>query len=136
MGAPPANFNHCVKIFDMMSKEVEKEVIDGVECNTWEGFTTELFTRAEFPQPYYTFVMQKLQAMGCVVQLHRGGGGGPSKWLVLYEPTRELYDSAPDKPRGRPSRHDVTEQRHRDMLRRMGDLEKRLDAVEGLVYNA
>lgn len=141
MTAPPALFNNCLKVYQRMygeaiSTPVKSMTDEGVsehDVLVWTGHTTKLFEDEGLATPQYTFVMQKLIAMGCVIQLQRGGGGGFSKWLLVTEPTRELFDNSLDKPRGRPSKNDIEEQRYRDIIQLLKNLESRISVLEGIV---
>jgi len=100
---------------------------DGLEVDipqdftVWEGFTTRLFKELNLAVPYYTSVMNELQRMDCVRQMRRGGSTTPSQWLLLRQPTRELFDG-PDSPAR--SRKDLLEQQLRDLAKRVAVLEE------------
>lgn len=90
------------------------------------GSVTALFEELGLGIPYYTPVMRKLKAMDCVRQIERGGGTKPSKWLLLQEPTMELFKlPAPHQTRYSQSRGAklMMEQQLRDLGRRVSSLE-------------
>jgi len=109
-----------------MESDSHEEKIEGVMVKVWVGHSTKMFLELGLPVPYYTSVMHKLQAMQCLMQLHRGGGAGESKWALLNEPTRELFDNSKDRVTGRPTSKDSFNQRMRDMQSRI--LEMSADA--------
>ncbi len=131
--APSALYNHCERIFKRMQDESVNETIDDHSVQVWVGYTTKMFEEEKLATPQYTFVMQKLLSMGCVVQLHRGGGGGPSKWLLVTYPTRTLFDNSLDRPRGRPSTRDIEDQRYRDLRSTLQSQNERITTLEDWV---
>lgn len=143
--ATPAQYDHCVTIYDTMSRTAVNETIEDVEVLVWEGFLTEEFQRAGLPQPYYTTVMQKLKAMECVLQLKRGGGGGTSRWALLKPPTEEEFMSTPDRTKDKPTVADRREQQIRDAMSTVRTLQSevfslidtintRIDVIEAQVH--
>jgi hypothetical protein len=94
----PAQFDHCMRVYAMMDSESRTEEVDGnpegmsVERKVWEGHTTRIFNDLRLSTPYYTSVMAHLKRMGCVEQLRRGGGSATSLWLLIREPTLDLYE--------------------------------------------
>jgi hypothetical protein len=126
----PALFDHCVEVYKELCRRAEEQGQSEEDYPTWEGFTTKVFKDLRLSVPYYTAVMNALKKMDCVRQLKRGGGGAPSRWLLLQEPTRELFETAvPIKtlaPTGAGRREAQTVQ----MLK---DINERLTAVEDLV---
>jgi hypothetical protein len=125
--APPAQYNHCKTVYSAMYDNSHEEKVDGVMVRVWVGHSTKLFMELGLPTPYYTSVMQKLQAMQCVLQLHRGGGGGESKWACLIAPSRELYEHSKDRVTGRPSEKDTQIQRLKDMHNRILQLDSGME---------
>lgn len=113
--APPAQYNHCERVYEAMLQAAETTKLEGKDVATWEGHTTKLFQELGLTVPYYTSVTQKLQAMGCLIQLHRGGGGGMSKWALIYPPTEEIFNNSKDRVRSKPTAKDQWEQRLRDL---------------------
>jgi hypothetical protein len=135
MSAPPANFEHCTTIYDMMATEAKTEEIDGTSTLVWEGHTTKLFEKAALAQPYYTSVLHKLRAMGCILQLQRGGGGGFSKWALLTSPTLSVFDASKDRASGRPTPADIQNQRLRDVMNLITTVNSHMDSVESWLHN-
>jgi hypothetical protein len=95
--APPKLYEHCLTVFGQMKKEAKATTIEDEHALVYEGFLTRLFNQLELATPYYTSVMQRLRKMGCVRQLSRGGGAAPSKWLLVDDPTWELFDGSENK---------------------------------------
>jgi len=125
---PPALFEHVTTIYTAM-KSTAEDSESGVG-KVWTGFATHLFEEHNLSIPYYTQVMRMLQAMDCLRQLRRGGGSAPSKWLLVQEPTMELFDRAcaiPGAYRG--SKSAQTDQMLRDLSNRVGDLEDKVEAL-------
>jgi hypothetical protein len=124
----PAVFNHCVEVYSVMEKESETDAEGRV---VWTGYTTKLFKRLGLAVPLYTSVTQHLKRMDCIRQLARGGGGSPSAWMLLQEPTTELYDSSPLYKKT--TADDILGQQIRDQQKVINELSDRLDIVEAKV---
>jgi len=96
--APPALFQHSCRVFGAMKKgAVGVSISDGDEVRhafVWEGHTTKLFRELELPTPYYTSVLGRLETMGCIVQLSRGGGTAVSRWELLDDPGLDEFMAA------------------------------------------
>lgn len=131
MGAPPAQYEHCVKIYNAMLAEASEREIDGATALVYEGYTTKLFE--DLPQPYYTTVMHKLQAMHCVIQMKRGGGTAPSQWALLKEPDEEDFREAPERFKGKPTVGDQRDQQIRDALRTIRELTAEIESWSATV---
>jgi hypothetical protein len=127
--APPAQYNHCKTVYSAMEADSHEEKIEGQMVRVWIGHSTKLFSELGMPVPYYTSVMHKLQAMQSVIQLHRGGGAGESKWALLNPPTRELFDNSKDRVTGRPTSKDSFNQRMRDMQRSIQTYQSEADQL-------
>lgn len=136
----PAMFNHCVNVYAEMTKqseiEIQREHVDGLRIYT--GMGTRLFQQLGLGNPYYTAVMRRLLDMDCIRQITRGGGGQPSKWLLLREPTLELWEQFPEGTRGRygktATRPQVPEQQVKDLHVRVGELETEVRNLKAVVY--
>ena len=110
----PAQFDHCMRVYALMERESSIEEFEPTESTAdynerhqdapiaegmkgrrrvWEGHTTRIFNNLELSTPYYTSVLNHLKRMGCVEQLRRGGGSATSKWLLIREPTIDLYEA-------------------------------------------
>ena len=88
----PAVYHHCVTVW----KEMDSTAADDDEGQrVYTGHLTKLFRKVGLSVPYYTNVMNHLKRMDCVRQLYRGGGGTPSRWVLLQEPTTILFESSP-----------------------------------------
>lgn len=132
--APPALYDHCVKVYSAMMETAEPgwDEGSGAVYYVWTGKTTQLFIELGLSTPYYTSVMQKLRAMNCLVQVQRGGGGSASVWHLYHAPTEALFHSSKDKVTGRPSKNDSLEQKLRDMAYQIAELNDRVDFLEGM----
>lgn len=136
----PAMYHHCVQVYAEMLKTARTSYPDeGPQGEDfppqviWEGHLTKLIQDLHLPQPYYTEITNKLKAMHCMEQIKRGGGGGNSEWLLLQEPTQELWAYAEDAPSAKarkPTPMEQLQQQFRDLVTRQGQLENRLDQME------
>ena len=125
----PALYGHCVEVFTEMLNQ--SEVRDGIG-QVYEGHLTKLvMTDLRLSTPLYTSVTNKLQAMGCMEQLKRGGGGSASQWVLHYPPTEDLFLRTDDVPRTKKaSKKDQENQRYKDLLNLIRDLERRVIILE------
>jgi hypothetical protein len=114
---PPRLFDHCCNIFTEMRQEAKPTKVGGEHALVYEGYTTRLFQKLQLPGPYYTSVLQRLQGMGCIRQLSRGGGSSPSRWMLLEDPTIEAFAAA-EEPASKPTRLEILEQRVTDLEQR------------------
>lgn len=90
----PAIFGHACTVYKEMESEaelVERADQGMAQVLVWEGHLTKLVTRLHLSVPYYTSVTRELKRMGCIKQLRRGGGNATSQWLLVTEPTEELF---------------------------------------------
>lgn len=99
----PAIFEHCQRVYEKM--EAEAQLVPDSEGPAtsqliWEGHLTKLFAALHLSVPYYTSVTRELKRMGCVQQKRRGGGNAPSQWIILTEPTEELFRSDMNRVQG------------------------------------
>src|SRR4051812_21707024 len=105
--------------------EEEAKLVDNALI--WSGHLTKLFARLRLSVPYYTSVTRELKRMGCIRQLRRGGGNAPSQWLILTEPTEELFRETSTQT------GNMTSQRRTKlaiMEQRINDLAGRVNKVE------
>lgn len=137
----PALFAHCQEVYRAMDRATETEIIDGVPAKVWTGYTTKLFRKLDLSVPYYSSIKHALETMDCIRQYQRGGGGSPSKWIMVQVPTPELWDSKnlTDVMRARRTggKNAVTQsQQQRDLSGRVAELEKQIpilmNAMAGL----
>lgn len=124
MDTPKMLLTHAINAYALMKKgadEVEGQLV-------WTGFTTHLICgELNLSVPYYSQVLKCLKTMGCVRQLRRGGSSTPSQWLLVQEPTEELFEMPKGgKSTGPQSRTDVLETQ-------VLILANRLDTVEALL---
>jgi hypothetical protein len=89
----PAQLQHCQLVYREMLQAARLVKEEDVSIVVYEGPLTHLIiTELGLPNPYYTSITQALVGMGCAKQLKRGGGGQPSQWELITDPTRERYD--------------------------------------------
>jgi hypothetical protein len=93
-----------------MREQAHPQTINGEHVFVYEGYTTRLFQQLQLPGPYYSSVLQRLQSMGCIRQLSRGGGSAASRWALLDDPTIEAFYVVDDEEK-QPTRLDLIEQR-------------------------
>lgn len=126
----PALFDHCVKVYNAMQLSAERGEEDYF---IYTGALTGLFSDLGLGQPYYTQVMKRLQAMGCVKQLQRGGGKMLSKWALIGAPTMTSFDAASGKVSSNASvlREEIM-QLNRDLAQRVSRLESELTRLNDL----
>lgn len=118
----PALLLHAQRVFEAMLAE-SSETSHGT---VYEGFLTKLFETLNLSVPYYSSVTKALKAMDCIRQLHRGGGKSPSRWLLVQEPTNELFNWAlPEMKRVRPYKTKKNSNRH--IIQLLTDIRERLD---------
>jgi hypothetical protein len=141
---PPAVYFHCLSVYERMLAQAKLvravEVEDDEEQSSegdmivYEGALTSLVTQElHLSVPYYTSVTRALKAMGCVKQLRRGGGQALSQWLLLREPTVELYQEMTPETvtasRRSSSKTDQLAQRISDHDDRLGTLEDFMNQI-------
>jgi hypothetical protein len=115
--ALPAVFHHCVEVYEHMESKVEVES-DG--SKVYVGYTTRMFKDLGLAVPLYTSVMNHLKRMDCVRQQFRGGGGTPSRWVLLRAPTQELFEISPGYKKT--TMDDIQGQQIRDLQRQINDM--------------
>ena len=93
-GAPPRLWEHVCTVFGAMQKVAKSEKVAGKHALVWTGHTTHLFRELGLATPYYSSVLQRLQQMGCLKQLSRGGGSAPSRWELLDDPNFVDFENA------------------------------------------
>jgi hypothetical protein len=130
----PALFGHCVNTYEAMLAEAKKVPFDGGQSEgmVYEGFLTALFRdKLNLSVPYFTSVTQALKRMGCIKQLRRGGSSTRSQWLLITDPTLELYD---EKVAGNESHVQyLTEEDGVRLTRSISDLNRRINQLEKMM---
>lgn len=114
-----ALYKHCLDVYLAMMKDAVEEEVDGKPVLVWTGKGTHLFRELDLATPMYSITMQKLRAMSCLLQLQRGGGGSPSKWILITEPTPEIFNASKDRFHGKPTVREITNQRLSDLTHRL-----------------
>jgi hypothetical protein len=91
----PSIYEYSVQVYQQMKESSSYEVLGSQygdeEGLVYEGFLTKLIGGMDLPTPYYTKVMKELKRMDCVRQLRRGGSSTTSRWLLMQEPTPDLF---------------------------------------------
>jgi hypothetical protein len=135
--APPKLFEHVCRVFgEMKNNAIAVNLQDGDGTRhafVWEGHTTRLFRALELPSPYYTSVLGRLETMGCIAQLSRGGGTAVSRWELLDDPELEPFMNAESASKGRKGRKTKLQQHDQmllDLSKRLADIETRLGMQE------
>ncbi len=119
----PTIYEYSIQTYQAMEEQASTESLGPAhgdeEGLVYDGHTTKLIRDLGLPTPYYTKVLKELKRMDCIRQLRRGGSTTTSRWLLMQEPTVELFTKmqASNKPGG--SRLDVLEQQVRDLRKRL-----------------
>ena len=131
---PPALFNHCVDVFAYMWKHSTEDP-ENDNGRLWEGYTTKVFSQElHLSVPYYTNVMSRLKAMGCVVLLRRGGGGSKSLWSLLKQPElKEFYEAVDTIAPQRRSKSEAWTQQASDLSSRITALESNVATLMEII---
>jgi hypothetical protein len=111
-----ALFEHCKVIYNAMLDRADDESTREQPTLIYRGSLSQLFNEVGVGQPYYSQVMNKLKSMDCARDV-------PSEWLLLQEPTTELF-KLPDTVT--PSRQGSAAQR----AQRQRDLNERITRIE------
>lgn len=98
LGRTPALLEHSKEVWHAMYDESQPGEVDSDTYQIYRGFLTKLFSKVRLSTPYYSSVMQTLKKMDCVRQLRRGGGGSPSEWALIQEPTVALFMQTANNP--------------------------------------
>jgi hypothetical protein len=130
----PAMYQHCTDIYNKMLEHSSRDPDTGHQL--YEGVLTQLVTKeCGLSMPYYSTGTRFLRQMDCIRQLRRGGGGSPSKWLLIQEPTEELFRLAMTALNSRAQPNEET-QALRDLNVRLAAMETRLEIVEATLETA
>lgn len=124
----PTIYEYCIQVYQAMKQEASQESLGPQygeeEGLVWDGFSTKLISGLNLPVPYYTKVFSELKRMDCVRQLRRGGSTTTSRWLLLQDPSRELFMKMPEQRKPGANRLDRVEQQIRDLNERLMMLEQ------------
>lgn len=130
MSSSPALFSHCVDVYRAMEKDAKTDDAGNL---TWEGSLTRLLQGLGLSNPYYSTITKAMKAMDCMRQLRRGGGGTGSVWLLLQEPTEELYQQSGHKAATEaPKTTQRQDQALKDVQHQLNELAKRVEVLEAL----
>lgn len=127
--AERALLEHCKLVYEAMD-ERSKQMTEG---KVYEDFLTHLFTELGLSVPYYTQVTRALKSMDCIRMLRRGGGRAPSKWMLIQEPTVELFESFVGKSYtqlNKARNKGGVDQMAIDLNRRVSTLEAKVRSIE------
>jgi hypothetical protein len=105
-----------------MAEQARPEQLSGQHALVYEGYTTKLFQALSLPTPYYSSILQRLQQMGCIRKLSRGGGSAFSRWQLVDDPTLEAFIKA--GPRQKQTRLALVEQRLATLETKVTQLEQ------------
>jgi hypothetical protein len=124
----PALYEHAVNVYEHMEAVARPEEVEGAGLQVvYEGHLTGLFRQLRLSVPYYTSIKNQLIGMGCIEQLRRGGGSAKSKWVLWKAPTLDDWKAFSPVRARRGTKTTVLEQQIRDLARRMGALEERIE---------
>lgn len=125
-GPPPRAFEHCVDLYNVMmrtAKPVREYDRPVFEANMPGGLST--LCNEQVSSGGYSKITNKLIAMGCIEKLRTGAGPVSALWLMLQEPTIELFHVMPDRPGGQPKTNKAAQaQQIRDLNKRISTLER------------
>ena len=125
----PALFEHAQRVYEAMEAE-SIELPEYPDMKVYEGHLTNLFKRLLLSVPYYSKITGSLIGMGCIEQIRRGGGTAESRWLLWQPPELDAWkESATTRPKGG-SKIMVLEQRLRDAIKVISNLEGRIERLE------
>jgi len=127
--APPKLFEHCLVVYQQMREQAKGTQIEGRYGLVYEGYLTRLFADLNLAMPYYTAVMRRLKAMGCVKQLARGGGSSPSKWEILDEPSYEEFAAWNERRRENDTQLGQARGQIKALNARVTDLEEKVELL-------
>ena len=123
--ALPTIYDYCVRVYQAMKEEASEETLGAqygdAEGLVYDGFMTKLIASLNFPVPYYTKILGELKRMDCIRQLRRGGSTTTSRWVLLQEPTVELFVKMPASRKPGGSRIEQLEQQVRDLTNRLNE---------------
>jgi len=137
--AIPAPYRHALDLYRLLDAGAEIQTIEGMPRKIWTGHMTKMVTQTlGLSLPYYTKILTLLKAAGSIQQLQRGAVTTPSVWLLLQQPTIELFDAValqgPLQTTAR-LRGQVQDQRVKDVNTRVNELEDRVALLEARVGN-
>ena len=121
----PKLLNHCKLVYDRMYEQSEWD--SGYTYIVWEGHLTHVLEELGLGIPRYTRVVTALKEMGCIEQLRRGNSGAESIWHLYHEPDNVRFNALTAKNKTRSPRARATDQRWRDLERRVAAIETRLE---------
>ena len=113
---PTRVYEQCVQVFEAMDRQAI--LYTDEHQRYYEGYLTYLFDDVGLSLSCYSTVMHRLQAMGCVKQKSPGSRNVPSRWIILQEPSEDLFIE-----------HAVSARKHS----RVKELEDRVERLEQLV---
>lgn len=116
-------FEQCVAVYSAMDKDGVMQTassempssVYGNHVKVYTGFTTYLIESLGLTISNYTPIMRRLQTMGCIKQLQRGGRGIPSQWVLLKAPTERDFSRSKNWKVSARDRLDELEQRVTDI---------------------
>lgn len=115
---------HCGVVFEAMKQRAEPND-DGDLLYT--GHLTHMFDEIGYSAPQYSDIMDALKRMDCVERIRRGSRNFPAIWKILREPTQELFEFMPEKPKT------LTAQARATLEQKVDMMEERLKLLEDTV---
>jgi hypothetical protein len=125
----PTIYEYCARAYQAMKEEASTENLGpqfgDEEGLVWDGFSTQVIKDLDLPVPYYSKVFGELKRMDCIRQLRRGGSTTTSRWLLMQDPTPELFMKMPADRTPKGSKVSMQQQIN-DLNNRMGKVEEAL----------
>jgi len=127
---PPVSafFRHMERFYDAMYEAADPATFDDGQQpyeRLYKGHPTKLFEALGLPSPYYGKALSNLETMGCVTRLRRGARNAQSEIALHKRPTIEDFLALPtqEKSDNETAAQLIRDQQHRDLEKRVGDLE-------------
>lgn len=122
-------YGHCVQAYNIMYSESEYD--KNSDMRIWEGMLTALITKQmNLSTPYYSSITKTLKAMGCIVQLRRGGGTAASTWRLMKAPSLEAFTDAGTVGRmNRPSKQMMLQEQVNALNNKVGELTNAVEVI-------
>jgi len=121
----PVMFAHAERVYGYMDERAENRF----EGRLWIGRTVEAFEEAVGTRGPYSMVMNRLQAMGCIERLKRGGGGTGTIWRIVKQPSLTDWELSVNPSSPRKKDHAKVANQVHDLLERVQILETQVSAL-------
>lgn len=131
---PQTMYDHYMTVYEHMKAKAIAEDIDGKMALVYTGFLSRVVTgELKMPVPYYTYIVRTLEASKMAIQVRRGAGRTPSRWIITNNlATRAQIEAflksttITSKPQGR---YAALEQRIQDLTLRIDRLERLMNIM-------